>query len=96
MVLNSAGAVQVRRWRSGVATVLGSAASGIPNLSAAWTPFTFTAHGAGPVQLTVSVNGVPKVDVQDSSAQMIPGAGGAGMHANIAGVVFDDFVVTAP
>jgi hypothetical protein len=95
MALISTGAVQIRRWRGGVATVLGSAPSGIPDRGW-WTPFTFAVRGAGPVSLTVSVNGVPKLDVQDSSAQAIAGAGGAGMHANIAGVVFDDFVVTAP
>jgi hypothetical protein len=95
MVLVSTGAVQVRRWRGGVATVLGSAPSGIPNLGA-WTPFAFSARGAGPVSLTVSVNGILKLDVEDSSPQAITGAGGTGMHANIAGVVFDDFVVTTP
>ena len=75
--------------------MLGSAPSGIPNLGA-WTPFAFSAHGTGPVSLTVSVNGVLKLDVQDSSPQAITGAGETGMHANIAGVVFDDFVVMAP
>jgi hypothetical protein len=95
MALISTGAVQIRRWRSGVATVLASAPSGVPNLGW-WTPFTFTAHGAGPVSLSLTVNGVLKLDVQDSSAQAILGPGGVGMHANIAGVWFDDFVVTTP
>ena len=46
--------------------------------------------------MRLTVNGVLKLNVQDSSPQAIVGPGAVGMHANIAGVVFDDFVVTTP
>jgi hypothetical protein len=96
MILAPTGAIQIRRWRGGVATLLGQVASGIGNLSAALSSFTFTAQGAGPVSLTVALNGVLKLQVQDSSTQAIAAAGGAGMTAVIAGVIFDDFVLATP
>ena len=95
MALTSTGALQIRRVLAGTATVLGQVSSGIANLSAGYTTFTFAVHGTGPVSLTASVNGVLKLDVEDATAQAIGSAGAPGLIAKIAGVPFDDLFVTA-
>ena len=94
LVLLSSGRVQIRRWRSGSATILGDAPSGIPDLGN-WATFAFAAQGAGPVVLTASVNGTIRLSTTDVSAQAITGAGSAGLTARSAGVWFDDFKLTA-
>jgi hypothetical protein len=86
------GQLQVRRWRSGVATVLGEVPSGIADLGN-WATIALSATGAGPVQLMASVNGVPKLSVSDTSASAIVAPGTAGMSTTYAGVWFGDFVV---
>src|SRR5438067_4176197 len=94
MVVLSNGHLQIRRWKSGSVTVLGDAASGIPDLGD-WATVAFTAQGAAPVQLTGSVNGVIRLSVTDASAQAIMTAGGAGLTSLWSGTWFDDFKLTA-
>jgi hypothetical protein len=92
MAFTANGALQIRRVRGGVTTVLGQIASGI---FSTFAKYSFSVQGTGPVTLTASINGVLKLSVEDSSAQRIAGAGQPGLFANIAGVPFDDLVVTA-
>ena len=94
-MLTSSGHIQIRRVRSGVATVLGDTASGV---SAFDQPVTVSlqASGAGPVSLHASVNGVNKLSVSDGSASALTAGGYAGITTSWAGVVFDAFVLRAP
>jgi hypothetical protein len=91
--VTSTGRLQIRRHRGSTTTVLGDVASGIADLGD-WATIALTATGAGPVQLVASVNGVPKLSVTDSSASAITSAGTAGLWTTLAGIWFDDFVVT--
>ena len=93
LALTSAGRLQIRRHKGGTTTVLGDVASGIADLGN-WATIALSATGAGPVQLVASVNGVPKLSVTDTSASALKGAGTAGLWTDLAGIWFDDFVVT--
>jgi hypothetical protein len=93
VALLSDGHLQIRRWRAGGSTVLGDVASGIAELGW-WSTIALSASGAGPVQLVASVNGVPKLSVSDTSEAAVTPAGTAGMSTSLAGIWFDDFVVT--
>jgi len=73
--------------------VLAQAASGVADLGS-WTTIALRATGSGPVQLVASVNGVVKLTVSDAAASAIVAPGTAGVSTNIAGIPFDDFVVT--
>jgi hypothetical protein len=88
------GHLQIRRHDGGATIVLGDAPSGIHDLTE-WATISLSARGAGPVQLTASVNGSVRLSVSDASAAAITAAGTAGISTHRAGVWFDDFVVTA-
>ena len=75
--LTAAGKLEIRRYAGTAVTVLGSVASGIPDLGA-WNSFSFNVQGAFPVTLTGYVNGVPKLSATDSSASAYTGSGAAG------------------
>ena len=94
LVVLSNGRVQIRRWRSGTASVLGDAPSGIPDLGE-WATAAFTVVGPGPVTLTATVNGALRLTVTDASTQAITSAGAAGLTSLAAGTWFDDFTLTA-
>jgi len=87
------GTLQIRRHNGTTITVLGSAPSGIADLTT-WATISLSATGANPVRLVASVNGAAKITASDSSASAIAGAGTAGMWTDLAGVIFDDFTVT--
>ena len=87
------GTLQIRRHNGTTITVLGSAPSGIADLTN-WSTISLSATGANPVRLVASVNGSAKIVASDSSASAIAGAGTAGMWTDVAGVIFDDFTVT--
>src|SRR2546430_14303952 len=87
------GTLQIRRHNGTTITVLGSAPSGIADLTN-WSTISLSATGANPVRLVASVNGSAKIVASDSSASAIAGAGTAGMWTDLAGVIFDDFTVT--
>jgi hypothetical protein len=89
-VLAGGSTLRLERVRSGVATVLAQTASGLADPSQAST-ITIAAHGAGPVALTVSMNGVQSLTFSDTSASALVGAGAGGLSTTSAGVVFDDF-----
>ncbi len=95
VVLTGAGTLVLRRVRSGVATVLAEAPSGLAELDLPAT-VSLGASGAGPVSLTVKLNGVQILTATDASAAALGGAGYAGLETTNAGVVFDDFALTAP
>ncbi|HZX65672.1 MAG TPA: hypothetical protein VFE76_09785, partial [Myxococcales bacterium] len=92
MAFTSTGALQIRRVRGGVTTVLGQIASGI---FSTFAKYSFSVQGTGPVTLTASIDGVLRLTVEDTTAQRIAGAGQPGLFAKIAGVPFDDLVVTS-
>ena len=94
VVLTGAGALVLRRVRGGVVTILGQAPSGLAELDLPAT-VSLSASGAGPVTLTVELNGVQILTVTDASAAALTGAGYAGLETSNAGVVFDDFALTA-
>jgi hypothetical protein len=94
LVLTSAGRVRIRRWRSGAATILGDAPSGLRDLTI-WASFAFAASGSMPVTLTATVDGVQALDVSDATPQAIGTAGAAGLTASAAGTPFDQFRLTA-
>ncbi|GAC1343929.1 MAG: hypothetical protein NVSMB23_18280 [Myxococcales bacterium] len=89
--------VRIRRVRAGIPTTLGEAPSGLLALNE-WATLSLEAHGAGPVVLTASVNGVPRLAASDAAATAIEGAGSAGLWTTNAGVAFGAFrlVATAP
>ncbi len=87
------GRLQIRRTVLDSTVVLAQAASGVADLGS-WTTIALRATGSGPVQLVASVNGVVKLTVSDAAASAIVAPGTAGMSTNIAGIPFDDFVVT--
>jgi hypothetical protein len=93
VALFGTGRLQIRRWRAGVATVLGDVASGIAELRN-WSTISLSATGSSPVQLVASVNGVPRLSAADSSGSAITDAGTAGISTNLAGIWFDAFAVT--
>jgi hypothetical protein len=93
LALTAGGALEVRRYRAGVNTVLGSIPSGLADLTV-WHAFSFAVQGDHPVTLTASVDGIPKISVTDASASALVAAGAAGIAAAMAGIVFDDFVLT--
>jgi hypothetical protein len=88
------GTLQIRRHDGTSITVLGSAPSGIADLTT-WATISLSATGVNPVRLVASVNGVAKITASDSSASAIAGAGTAGIWTDVAGVIFDDFTVTS-
>ncbi|TMA19044.1 MAG: hypothetical protein E6J88_18820 [Deltaproteobacteria bacterium] len=92
--LTAAGKLEIRRYAGTAVTVLGSVASGIPDLGA-WNSFSFNVQGAFPVTLTGYVNGVPKLSATDSSASAYTGSGAAGIAATMSGILLDDFTLTA-
>jgi hypothetical protein len=92
-VLTTSGNVQIRRVRSGTATVLAQAASKLPALDQ-WSTISLEARGTSPVQLTAYVNGTSVVTASDSTAQAIVAAGYAGMVSSSAGTDFDDFLLS--
>ncbi|WP_228530934.1 MULTISPECIES: sialidase family protein [Myxococcaceae] len=94
LVLRSDNSVQIRRFRGGTSTVLGTASSGLASASTGGT-LKLSASGSGPVQLTASVNGSVRLQVTDSSSSALGTAGYAGLWTLRAGVVFDDFVLTS-
>ncbi|MFL5319320.1 MAG: hypothetical protein ACJ790_06655 [Myxococcaceae bacterium] len=94
LTLTGTGNVQVRRIRGGVATILGTAASGIADLTN-FATLSLTATGAGPVTLTARVNGVTRLTVTDTSTSAIVTTGRAGLATNRAGVAWDDFQLSA-
>jgi len=87
------GRLQIRRIAGGTTTVLGDVASGVADLGS-WATISLEASGAGPVQLVASVNGTAKLTVNDTSASAIVAPGTAGLSTSLAGIWFDDFVVT--
>jgi hypothetical protein len=92
MALTSSGVFQIRRIRAGTVTVLGQVASGI---FSTFDVYEFSVQGTGPVTLTASINGVTRLHVEDTTAQAIGTAGQPGLMAKVAGVPFDNLVVTA-
>ncbi|HEX4381990.1 MAG TPA: sialidase family protein, partial [Myxococcales bacterium] len=92
LALTTNGTLQLRRYHGTVATVLGSAASGIIDLTN-WASFTFSVQGSNPVTLTASVNGVEKLSATDTSASQLDAAGSAGIAATAAGILFRDFTL---
>ncbi|HTO99598.1 MAG TPA: hypothetical protein VMK66_21260, partial [Myxococcales bacterium] len=93
LALTAGGKLEIRRYRAGAATVLGSVASGIPDLGE-WHSFAFAVQGNGTVTLTASVDGVAKISATDSSASALTFAGASGIAATVAGILFDDFTLT--
>jgi hypothetical protein len=93
LALTAGGRLELRRYRAGVTTVLGSAPSGIADLKG-WHAFSFTAQGSASVTLTAWVGGVPKISATDASASALSTAGAAGIAATASGILFDDFMLT--
>ncbi len=94
LVSRANGRIEVRREASGHVTVLGEASSGLSSAREPMT-LTLTARGAGPVELTASVDGQLRLSVVDSSSSALGQPGLAGLETPIAGVWFDDFQVRA-
>jgi hypothetical protein len=94
LVSRANGRIEVRREASGHVTVLGEASSGLSSAREPMT-LTLTARGAGPVELTASVEGQLRLAVVDSSSSALGQPGLAGLETPIAGVWFDDFQVRA-
>jgi hypothetical protein len=94
-VLLSGGTIAIRRVIGGAATVLAQAASGLAAFDEPAT-VAISASGSAPVSLTASVNGVRKLTASDASAQAITSSGAGGLWTSSAGVVFDNFTLTAP
>ena len=94
LALTAAGMIELRRYAGTTRTVLGSAASGVADLTD-WASFSFVVQGAFPVTLTAYVNGVAKLSATDSTASAYTGSGSAGIAATISGILFDDFSLSA-
>jgi hypothetical protein len=94
LVLTASGALQIRRYAGATSTVLGSVPSGIAELGL-WHSFAFSASGSTATTLTAEVEGVVKLTVIDSSTSVYSGAGGAGIAATYAGILFQPFKVTS-
>ncbi|MDB4968339.1 MAG: uncharacterized protein JWN44_4028 [Myxococcales bacterium] len=88
LVLLGSGRLRIRRLRSGAATTLGEAASGIASLG---EPATIALDARG-ATLQASVDGVTKLSVTDATP--LTAAGAAGLVTSSAGVAFDDFAVS--
>src|SRR5204863_4571180 len=80
LVLTASGRLELRRYRSGVKTLLGSSSNSIPDLKS-WHAFSFTAQGTVPVTLTAWVDGVPRISATDASTSALTAAGAAGIAA---------------
>ena len=93
LALTTSGKLELRRYKSGVATVLASAASGIADLTD-WASVSFSVSGTAPVVLKGYVAGVQKVTFSDSSTSALLTPGAAGIAATISGIWFDDFVLS--
>ncbi len=93
LALTAGGALEIRRYRAGVETVLGSVGSGIADLTE-WHSFAFAVQGSSALTLTASVDGVPKISATDSSASALTFAGASGIAATVSGILFDDFTLT--
>ena len=78
------GNLQIRRHNGATVTVLGEAPSGIPDLGW-WATIALSATGSNPVNLVASVDGVTKVEVNDSSPSAIRVAGTAGIWTDLRG-----------
>src|SRR5207248_2874521 len=90
VVLLANGSLRIRRIRGTTIMVLGETASGIADLSA-FSTLSLQALGAGPVELTASVNGVAKLAVTDAATLALTAPGAAGMSTKNAGVWFAAF-----
>src|SRR5207248_8975774 len=90
VVLLANGSLRIRRIRGTTIMVLGETASGIADLSA-FSTLSLQALGAGPVELTASVNGVAKRAVTDATTLALTAPGAAGMSTKNAGVWFAAF-----
>src|SRR5205823_4576486 len=90
LALTAGGILELRRYRGGVKTVLGSVGSGIPDLRE-WHAFSFAVQGSSPVTVTAWVDGVPKVTATDSTSSALTAAGAAGIAATMSGILFDDY-----
>jgi hypothetical protein len=88
------GRLQLRRLDAGTPTVLAELAGAVPSRSA-FTRLTLLATGSGPVALTASLDGVPRLSASDASALAVGGPGNAGLWTYTAGIHFDDFAVRA-
>jgi hypothetical protein len=93
LALTASGKLELRRYRSGSATVLGSVSSGISDLTVMHS-FSFSVQGSGPVSLTAWIDGVPKISATDSSSSALTASGAAGIAATVAGIHFDDFTLS--
>jgi len=93
LVLTASGRLELRRYRAGVKTLLGSTSTSIPDLKS-WHAFSFTAQGAAPVTLTAWVDGAPRISATDSSASALSASGAAGIAATASGILIDDFTLT--
>jgi hypothetical protein len=94
LVLLANGRLQLRRVRSGSATVLGDVPSGV-DTTASYVTLTLSASGSSPVALVGRVNGSVVLSVSDGSSAAL-GSGFAGLWTLNAGVVFRDFVLRQP
>jgi hypothetical protein len=86
------GRLQLRRLNAGKPALLGELAGAVTSRTA-FTLVTLSATGSGPVALTVSLEGVPRLSATDTSASAITGPGNGGLWTYTAGVRFDDFAV---
>jgi hypothetical protein len=93
LVLTASGRLELRRYRAGVKTLLGSTSNSIPDLKS-WHAFSFTVQGAAPVTLTAWVDGVPRISATDASGSALSAAGAAGIAATASGILIDDFTLT--
>src|SRR5207248_2460216 len=90
LALTAGGTLEVRRYRGGVKTVIGSVGSGIADLTI-WHSFSFAVQGGAPVTLTGWVDGVPKITATDSTTSALTAPGAAGIAATVSGILFDDY-----
>jgi hypothetical protein len=91
-LLRGDGSVQLRRFRGGSPVVLGEAMADLP--SDEFATLSLEASGAGPVELTVTVNGDTLIELTDADPPAIVNAGRSGLWCSSAGGWFDDFVLT--
>jgi len=95
-VMRDDGRLQLRRLDAGRPTVLADAA--LPaGARDRFVRLRLEARGAGPVSLSVSLDGAPALAASDPGAGALGGPGHAGLWTYSAGVRFDDFSIsTAP
>ncbi|HEY2028328.1 MAG TPA: hypothetical protein VGH20_03875, partial [Myxococcales bacterium] len=93
LALMANGNVQIRRYHGTTATILGTAASGLADLTV-YNTISFTAQGSSPVTLTAAVNGVEKLSATDAAAAQLVAPGSAGIAATVSGILFQSFTLT--